>query len=149
MKSLIVFVALVAAIPCAALAATWDDMLKNQPAAEQSVSAESTSVNILGKPVALPPSLKPAYVGRVQKVAPNIASMCPGFAAHPQALGEWSTLSTITSDDGVMLQVRIAQPVPQIKLPAGANCFYEILPNGTLGIAKSYCQALCSGKSNK
>jgi len=148
-KSLIVFVVLVAAMPCAALAATWDDMLKDQPAVEQSAPAESTSVNILGKPVALPPSLKPSYGERVQNVAPNLASMCPGFAAHPQALGEWSILSTITSDDGVMLQVRIAKPVPQIKLPAGANCFYEVLPNGTLGIAKSYCQSLCSGKSNK
>lgn len=148
MKSLIVFVVLVAAMPCAALAATWDDMLKDQPAVEQSAPAESTSVNILGKPVALPPSLKPAYVERVQNVVPNLASMCPGFAAHPQALGEWSILSTITSDDGVMLQVQIAKPVPQIKLPAGANCFYEVLPNGTLGIAKSYCQKLCSGKSN-
>lgn len=149
MKSLIVFVVLVAAMPCAALAATWDDMLKDQPAVEQSAPAESTSVNILGKPVALPSSLKPSYGERVQNVAPNLASMCPGFAAHPQALGEWSILSTITSDDGVMLQVRIAKPVPQIKLPAGANCFYEVLPNGTLGIAKSYCQSLCSGKSNK
>lgn len=148
MKSLIVFVVLVAAMPCVALAATWDDMLKDQPAVEPSAPAESPSVNILGKPVALPPSLKPVYVERVQKVAPNLASMCPGFATHPQALGEWSILSTTTSDDGVMLQVRIAKPVPQIKLPAGANCFYEILPNGTLGIAKSYCQTLCSGKSN-
>lgn len=146
MKSLIVFVVLVAAMPCVALAATWDDMLKDQPAAEQSAPAESPSVNILGKPVALPSSLKPAYVERVQKAAPHLASMCPGFAAHPQALGEWSILSTITSDDGVMLQVRIAQPVPQINLPAGANCFYEILPSGTLGIAKNYCLALCRGK---
>ena len=146
MKSLILFVVLVAAMPCVALAATWDDMLKDQPAAEQSAPAGSPSVNILGKPVALPSSLKPAYVERVQKVAPNLASMCPGFATHPQALGDRSILSTPTSDDGVMLQVRIAQPVPQIGLPAGANCFYEILPDGTLGIAKSYCRALCKGK---
>lgn len=145
MKGLIASVVLLLAVPCLALATTWDTMLNDQPAAEQAAPAEVPTTSILGKPVAIPPSLKPAYVERVRKVAPNLASMCPGFSAHPQALGEWSVLSSLTSDDGVMLQVRIAQPVPQIGLPAGANCFYEILPDGTLGIAKSHCRALCSG----
>lgn len=149
MKSLIVLVVLVVFMPCMIVAATWDDMLEGEPAVEHSVPAGISSVNILGKPVAVPPSFKPAYVERVQKVVPNLTSMCPGFAAHPQVLGEWSILSTPTSDDGVVLQVRITQSVPQIKLPAGANCFYDILPSGSLEIAKSYCQALCSGKGNK
>ena len=142
----LLFVVLIVFMPCMAAAATWDDMLKDQPAPEQSAPADVLTVNILGQPVAIPSSLKPTYVERVHKVAPNLASMCPGFATHPQALGDRSILSTPTSDDGVMLQVRIAQPVPQIGLPAGANCFYEILPDGTLGIAKSYCRALCKGK---
>lgn len=146
MKGLIASVVLLLAVPCLALATTWDTMLNDQPAAEQAAPAEVLTVNILGQPVAIPSSFKPAHVERVQKVAPSLASMCPGFATHPQALGDWSILSTPTSDDGVMLQVRIAQPVPQIGLPAGANCFYEILPDGTLGIAKSYCRALCKGK---
>lgn len=146
MNRLIFLAVLLVFMPCLALAATWNEMPKDQPAAEQTAPAEVLTVNILGQPVAIPSSLKPAHVERVQKVAPSLASMCPGFATHPQALGDWSILSTPTSDDGVMLQVRIAQPVPQIKLPAGANCFYEILPNGTLEIAKSYCQALCKGK---
>lgn len=142
----LLFVVLIVFMPCMAAAATWDGMLKDQPSAEQSASAEVSTTNILGKPVAIPLSFKPAYVERVQNVAPNLASMCPGFVAHPQALGEWSILSTITSDDGVMLQVRIIEAAPQIKLPKGANCFYEILPDGTLGITKSYCRALCSDK---
>lgn len=149
MKSLIVLVVLTVFMPCMSVAATWDDMLKDEPAVEQSVSTGIPLVNILGKPVAVPPSLKPSYVERVQKVAPNLASMCPGFSSHSQSLGDWTILSTPTNDDGVVLQVRITQSVSQIKLPAGANCFYEILPSGVLEIAKSYCQALCFEKGNK
>lgn len=142
----LLFVVLIVFMPCMAAAATWDDMLKDQPSAEQSASAEVPTVSILDNSVAIPPALNPIYVERVQKIAPNIASICPGFSTHSQVLGDWSILSTPTSDDGAMLQVRIIEAVPQIKLPKGANCFYEILPDGTLGITKSYCQALCRGK---
>lgn len=94
MKSLIVLVVLTVFMPCMSVAATWDDMLKDEPAVEQSVSTGIPLVNILGKPVAVPPSLKPSYVERVQKVAPNLASMCPGFSSHSQSLGDWTILST-------------------------------------------------------
>ena len=150
MKKLIAIGVLLVALPHMAMAATWDDMIKEQQALSSSdikdAHAEDCNVSVLGKNLAIPPSLPAEYRQRLQKDTPSLESVCPGLAKHRAAIGEMKFMKQVTYENSASIEIIFAEAVPQYRIISGTHCFFAFLPGDIVSITKSYCKSLCLGK---
>lgn len=95
--------------------------------------------------IAIPESIDGDELALVQKYAPQIPKLCPGFKKYESELNSFSIENNYYID--ILFTVPENSSIPTEFMVHGHTCYLEISKDGKyLVVPKRACQSLCLGK---